>query len=371
MNWLIFIHSYLWKNSFRRWFEQPLSLLSKLVVSALLGILGAFVILGIKELGVQLDSRLTDRDALTAVIAETQNTDTAVSRIDSGMSDSKSWSRLGGDVATFYQVASYADIGTERNLMVIAVNSMEKLGLVDDFFIVSESRPKGQKLEFEINGYRSEGTVIPPTEEMKTILLGRNAVLGEVGRLVGSMSLGFTETTILRTDSLENLEQAVSIVAAMQKRENRKVFIQSNLQILRELKKIREIQAQALIWVTVVSGAILGLVFGSLAWMEFREERYLLALIRSFGIGSGTLLAHSLVENCLLAVAGVLIGFSCLSITTRTVDLVALNMSWLGSTDSLFNGDGLVLLAGAALGGLLSGIPVAIGLRKPLGLVLT
>jgi len=341
------------------------------VVSALLGILGAFVILGIKELGVQLDNRLTNRDALTAVISETQNSDKAVARIDSGLSESKSWSRLGGDVSTFYQVASYADIGAERNLMVIAVESMEELALVDDFFVISESRPEGQKIEFEINGYISEGTVIRPTKEMKSILLGRNAVLGEVGRLVGVMSQGFTETTILHADSLGNLKQAVSIVAAMEKRESRRIFIQSNLEILLELKKIREIQAQALVWVTVVSGAILGLVFGSLAWMEFREERYLLALIRSFGIGSGTLLAHSLVENCLLAVAGVLIGFSCLSITTQTIDLEALNMSWLGSTNSLFNGDGLVLIAGAALGGLLSGIPIAIGLRKPLGLVLT
>ncbi len=371
MSWLIFIHTYLWKNSLRRWWEQPLSLLSKLVVSALLGILGALVILGLKELGAQLDSRLTDREALTAVISETQNDDTAVSRVESGFAEARSWAHLGGEATTFYQVAGYARIGDERNLPILAVESLERMALVDDFFVVSTSLPVGLKLEFTMNEFRSEGTVIRPTEELNVILNGRNAILGEVGRFAIPMMRGFTETTVLRADSLEKLEKANSVVLAMQTREERRIFLQSNLQILLELKKIRAIQSQALLWVTIVSGSVLGLVFGSLAWMEFREERYLLALIRSFGIGWFTLLAHSLVENCLLAVAGVLIGFFCLSIAMDSVDLVALNLGWLGSNASLFQGDGLVLLAGAAMGGLLSGVPIAIGLRKPLGLVLT
>lgn len=56
MSWWIFIHFYLWQNSLRRWWEQPLSLLSKLVIAGLLGILGAVVILGLKDLGERLDA---------------------------------------------------------------------------------------------------------------------------------------------------------------------------------------------------------------------------------------------------------------------------------------------------------------------------
>jgi hypothetical protein len=104
--------------------------------------------------------------------------------------------------------------------------------------------------------------------------------------------------------------------------------------------------------------------------MEFREERYLLALIRSFGVGRITLLIHAVVENCLVAVAGVLLGLSMLALAAGRLDLAAMKLGWI-SASGLFEGRIVwVLVLGALCGGLLSCIPVGIGLRKPLGLVL-
>lgn len=96
-----------------------------------------------------------------------------------------------------------------------------------------------------------------------------------------------------------------------------------------------------------------------------------MALIRSFGVSRGSLLVHSSVENVILAVCGVLLGFGGLSLATQFVDLSALDLGWLSGVGELAYGDGWPLLAGAALGGVLAGVPVAIGLKKPLGLVLT
>lgn len=371
MSWWIFIHSYLWRNSLRRWYEQPLSLISKLVISALLGILGAVVIMGITELGRQLDSRLNNRDVLTARILDSYSKSEALGRIKVGTSEAENWSKLASESVTIYQVPSFAETDLEKGISIIAAENLETFGLIDDFFIVSSAFNLGQKMEFEINQVRSEASVIRPTPEMEILLNGRTGLLAGVGRLSGLMAEGFNENTILRAKNLSELERVDAVVAALQQTEGRNIFFQSNLMILRELKKIRQIQSQALIWVTLLSGSILGLVFGSLAWMEFREERYLLALIRSFGVGRLSLLAHSLVENCLLSISGVLMGFGGLAFITSMLDLSTLKMSWLGSSASLFYGDGLFLLLGAGLGGLLSGIPIAIGLRKPLGLVLT
>ena len=78
MSWWIFIHFYLWQNSLRRWWEQPLTLLSKLAVAGLLGLFGAFVILGLKNLGAQLDKRLNDRETLAVLISETVPAEHAV-----------------------------------------------------------------------------------------------------------------------------------------------------------------------------------------------------------------------------------------------------------------------------------------------------
>ncbi len=369
MNWLISIHFYLWRNSLRRWFEQPLSLLSKLVVSGLLGALGATVILGVKELGEQLDERLRDREVLTAVISDFVDEQDAVSRLTE--ESRNHWDVLEGEIATFYQAGGFADSDYLRNILVTAVDDMERLGLVDDFYLVSETLEVGEKVEFSIRDFRSEATVMRPTEDMRVVLLGRPTVLGSVRRLAALLVQGFSETVVLRAASVDVLRQASGIVEALSKMDQRKIRMQSNLKILEEIERIRVIQTQALLGVTLGASLVLGLVFGSLAWMEFREERYLLALIRSFGVGSLSLLAHSLVENTILAVGGVSLGFLALAASTRAMNVSALNMQWLLEADGLFAGDGFPLLVGAALGGVLSGIPIAIGLRRPLGLVLT
>ncbi len=371
MTWLIFIHLYLWKNSFRRWIEQPLSLLSKIVVAGLLGILGAFVILGIKELGRQLDARLADREALTAIISETIPKEEALTRIEQDLTKPSPWEALPGEALNFYQAGSLAKLNSSQSLVIVGSPDLEKLGWVDEFHLLSERLPAGSTHEFEIETHSSEATVIRPSPEIKMLLMQREGILGSINRLAAVFARGFTETTILRADSLDTLEKADLIVAALKKVEGRRIFIRSNLILLRELQKIRAIQAQALVWITIGCGGILGLVFGSLAWMEFREERYLLALIRTFGVGGFTLLIHALFENCLLAISGVFAGFGILALISSSLNLKALNLTWLANQEALWHGDGRYLILGALLGGIFSTFPIAIGLRKPLGLVLS
>ena len=170
-------------------------------------------------------------------------------------------------------------------------------------------------MEFEIRNYRSEASARPPSADMDLLLTGRDSLVGGVERLSAVLAAGFTKSTILHADSIEDVQKAHDIVDAMARAEGKRMVIQSNLRILRELEKVRAIQAESLIWVTLGSSLILGLVFGSLSWMEFREERYLLSLIRSFGVGRWNLLIHSLFENCILAVAGVLLGFGALQLS--------------------------------------------------------
>lgn len=79
---------------------------------------------------------------------------------------------------------------------------------------------------------------------------------------------------------------------------------------------------------------------------------------------------HAVIENCFIAVTGVLLGLALLTFAVSHVDLRAIKLGWL-SGPGLIGGESVwVLLLGACCGGLLSCIPVGIGLRKPLGLVL-
>lgn len=370
MTWWIFIHFYLWQNSLRRWWEQPLSLLSKLVVSGLLGMLSAFVILGLKELGAQLDRRLNDRETLMVIISETIPKSLAAGMLSSEETADDAWLLLGSEVSTFLQAAASAEVGDGPRVPVMAVANPERYGMVDDFYLLTRRLPEHQSIEFAVGSHRSEAWTRSHPDDINLLMNGRDVLVGDVVRLSAVLFNGFTRTTILHANSLDDVQSAHDIGMAMSRVEGRQMVIQSNLRILRELEKVRSIQAQSLWWVTIGSSAVLGLVFGSLAWMEFREERYLLSLIRTFGVGRWTLLAHALIENCLLATGGVLLGFECIQLAISRMNLDALKMSWLRGAGSLYGDEGQLLLLGAVLGGMLACLPIAIGLRKPIGLVL-
>lgn len=370
MSWWIFIHFYLWQNSLRRWWEQPLSLFSKLVVAGLLGLMGSFVVLGLKELGEQLDRRLNDRDTLAVIIFETVPRETALSALLSGECGDQEWRAFGTDASTFLQAATSADTERGQRVQVIAVENPERHGLVDDLYFFTEHQPPDETLEFSIRQYRSEARTHRPTADARMLLKGRDALIGSAGRLTAALANGFTKSTVLHANSVDDVQRVDNAVAALSRVEGKRMMIQSNLRILLELRKVREIQAQALFWVAAGSSLVLGLVFGSLAWMEFREERYLLSLIRSFGVGRWTLFTHALIENCMLAIGGVLAGIGVLRLFISHAHLDALKIGWLKTAGSLYGSEGQMLILGAAMGGVLSCIPIAIGLRKPLGLVL-
>ncbi|MGD7651730.1 MAG: hypothetical protein ACQCXQ_00850 [Verrucomicrobiales bacterium] len=369
MSWWIFIHFYLWQNSLRRWWEQPLSLLSKLVISGLLGMLGAVVILGLKDLGGRLDARLRDKEILGVVLSESiVSPGRALDNLP-GEFPREAWGAE-GEMLVYYQTSVWADVEGVGRCPVLAVDDPEQLGFVDDLFLLSEDRMTGIPLNLTMGNFGSEAVVARPTEDIVNLMGRDDVVLGSADRLAGALVKGFIRTTVVHANSIEHVRKIHATVAAMAKVEDRRPRLRSNLRILEELEKVRDMQRSALLFVTIGASLVLGLVFGSLAWMEFREERYLLSLIRSFGVGRMTLLAHALVENTLLAVGGVLLGFLVLRVGASQLDLAALQIPWLDSSYLLASGEGRQLVLGAALGGVLSCVPVAIGLRKPLGLIL-
>jgi hypothetical protein len=370
MSWSIFIQFYLWHNSLKRWVEQPLSLLSKLVVAALLGLLGALVVLGLKELGTQLDMRLRDREILLVIISESVPKEQAIAEIEGFETSEKYWNHLGNEVSTLFQTAAAAEMQTGKRIPVVAVQKPESHGMVDDFYLLTQGAFENTIMPFKLQNQRSEAWARPITGDMDILFRGRDVLVGSVDRLSGVLIGGFTRTTILRAGSVNDVQKIHDIVDAANRIEDKRMHVQSNLRILRELEKVKALQSRSLLLVSFLSSLVLGLVFGSLAWMEFREARYLLALIRSFGVGSVTLLVHAILENCMLAVGGVLLGFGVLELFVSQVNLVALKLTWLNSPDSFYTKEGCLLVLGAAFGGLLSCIPIAIGLRKPLGLVI-
>ncbi len=371
MTWWTSIAFYLWRNSFRRWIEQPLGVLSKLAIAALIGMFGSVMIAGASYLGDELGRQLASRDALAVTFLEIVPGDQANAMLAPEDPEENAWESLAGESLTFYQVSAVARIDGTRDVSVFGLRAPEIHGYPDALILLTHRQPAGSVVVGQIDSLRFEALAMPPKGELIEKVVGKGEVLiGSVARFSPLLQKGFTRQVVLQAKSLEAIEQAQRVAEVMQSVEQRRVTIRSALPLLLQLQEIRGVQRYVLLAVMLGSALVLGLICGALAWMEFREERYLLALIRSFGVGRLTLLVHAGVENCLVTVTGVMLGLGILAFSVGHLNLKAMKLTWLSAPDLIANQGTWMLVLGALFGGLLSCIPVAIGLRKPLGLVL-
>ncbi len=370
MNWWISIIIYLWQNSLRRWIEQPLSLLSKLLIASMVGSLGALIIVGTVFLGKELDRQLASRDALAIFISEIVEPYQASALISADPTEELAWAATAKESILLYQPPLAALIGGRTTIELLGLRDIEAHGYPDTLVLVSAERIAGSTEVVKIENTRVEALVVPPTEEFKRIKPGKDFLLVPLKRIIPLLQKGFSRQILLQVGSLDEMRRVHKIVETMQSLERRPMNIRSALTILERLETIRKVQGYVLLSAALGAALVLGLTCGALAWMEFREDRYLLSLIRSFGVGRGTLLIHAVFENCAIALTGVCIGLGLIELAGATLNLSALGMEWLGTVKMRELPEIRWLLLGALCGGILSCIPIGIGLRKPLGLVL-
>jgi len=182
---------------------------------------------------------------------------------------------------------------------------------------------------------------------------------------------GFFNYTLANFSSLDEVKNYVQEMTAYYSAENREVKIFSSIELLENLEKIIFLQKIIRSLVVIGVGIILSLIFGSIAWLEFRQESYLLALLRSFGTPSLLLLIHMCLENIIL----VALGLSLALISYKYIFLLYSDqLNKLGihtpNTFEISNGDILIIASAGLLGILIAMIPISMGLRKPVGLIL-
>ncbi len=371
MNWWISIAFYLLQNSLRRWIEQPLALCAKLTIAALIGLLGAVMIGGAAYLGEELERQLASRDALTIHITENITQRHVNARLAEDDAEPAAWQALASEILLYDRPPRIARIDQSGEASLVALRDPEKLGYPDSIILLSHRKPPGAPVVVSVEDERFEAKVMRPRGEIEKAAMGNQEwVVTSTRRLAPLLQGGFSRHILLQARSVEDIERIHEITDALRLVEERNINVRSSLPLLLELRRIQSIQRYVLVAVTIGTALVLGLVCGALAWMEFREERYLLALIRSFGVGRLMLLWHAVAENCLVAVSGVVMGLAMLAVFAATADLSALQMDWLDGATIFLSRETAILVFGALCGGLLSCIPVWIGLRKPLGLVL-
>jgi hypothetical protein len=202
-----------------------------------------------------------------------------------------------------------------------------------------------------------------------------NLVLAPQNWATDAERLGFTETTVFQREAsampMQRYVQAVNLLYAVDRRSPPQM--QSALPLLKELERLQGRQKQWRSLMAGVLGLAVALVYGAIAILEFRQNLFIAALLRSLGTPGRFLYLRQWFENAFLAnlaaVGAILLVaglhqqiFGGLGFPKTVLSLKDVNPYWSYEI-------ALVLLC-VNIGAFLSSLPVAVGLRRPVGAIL-
>jgi hypothetical protein len=374
------IASYLWKDTWKRWFEQPSSPLARLFVTGLLVLVATVILVAFHLLERSLRERL-ERFGLNTVLVRENMTPESKELVFAGE---------GAD-----RLAPLSEFGKKLRLRQLFVRGQTEwqnsllvftypgagIGLLADYLSVetplicfSDSMPENALVKVTVNRQSFIAQVRRPEGWLRPLVVD-DMLLVPQGMLSDEERLGYIDTTVFqRNPTAMPVSAIVSAVNTLFTTEHRTPpQVQSALALIREWEKLKERQKE---WRNILAGVLgltLSLVYGAIAILEFRQNLYVSALLRSFGAPPRYLYFRHLFENAILAnlagcaaIAGlaVLHGtiFGTLGFSRVVLDLRAAN--------PYLSPEMLVILCWVNMGAFLSSLPVAFGLRQPVGAIL-
>ncbi len=371
---------YLWKNTCRRWLEYPVSPCSKLLVPALLAVLALTVLTLFSEIERELRTQLEKSSVYSVSVNEFVSGENAATILRKSAEDEIMWTgRYGAEsIRCLRQPLVSAMWDRNQVLPLYAFTSSigdfgneGKPGDPPVVWLLSDSAEPGSQAEISISGKRMLARVRAVPEWFRKGMSVSDAVMAPVEMVEPLMSTGFINHTLAVLGSISEVEQFVTEVSAYHQADGRRVKIVSALEILKNLERITAIQRIVRTVIVVGCGVILALTLGSIAWLEYRQDAYLLALLKSFGTPSAVLLFHMLLENLLLVIVGIALArlawgplFEAVSPQLHSIGLQA------AGAPAMQPGDMAIIVLAGVVGVVLAMLPVAFGLRKPAGLIL-
>jgi len=268
-----------------------------------------------------------------------------------------------------------------QNSVIVFTYPGDALWLLSDYLSLetpsiyfSDSLPEDALVKVTVNRQSMVAQVRRPEGWLRPMVTDDILIVPQ-GTLLDEERLGFIETTVFqRNPDAMPVAKIVSAVNALYVTDRRTpAQVQSSLGLIREWEQLKERQAQ---WRNILAGILglsLSLVYGAIAILEFRQNLYVSALLRSFGAPPRYLYFRHLLENALLAnLAGLCaiaalaflhgIIFGTLGFSKVVLDLRAGN--------PYLSPETLVILCWVNIGAFLSSLPVAFGLRQPVGSIL-
>jgi hypothetical protein len=374
------IASYLWKDTWKRWFEQPGSPLARLFVTGLLALVATVILVTFHLLERSIRERLERFGLNTVVVRETIVSESRELTVFAQAPDRLAPLASQGQTLRVRQLFVRGTTEWQNSLVVftyppeafddLAPFMSEETPLI----CFSETLPPDVLVRVVVNRQPKMAVIRKPQGWLRP-LITEDILFAPQGMWPDEERIGYIETTILerRDDALpvSHIVAAVNSFYAIERRSPPQV--QSALPLIHELENLKERQVQWRNLLAGILGLAVALVYGSIAVLEFRQNLFVTALLRSFGAPRRYLFWRHLLENGLLANAAAICAIAVLAGLHKPI------FGTLGFPSAVLNFSGdnpytgaeiLSILMWVNVGAFLSAIPVLIGLRKPVGATL-
>jgi hypothetical protein len=372
------IASYLWKDTWKRWCEQPGSPLARLFVTALLVAVATVILVAFQLLERSLRERLERFGLDTLLVRTSVTTDSPAFFRQGDAPDPLALLAANGRKLRLRQLFVRGQTEWQENNLLVFSYPPEALPLLAKMLspitavvCLSDTLPKNAVMRVQI-GRRSLLAGVARPQDWLRALSTDDILLVPQGWLPDEEQLGWIETTIFQrapaAPPLDKIIAAVNVLSAID--QHPPPQIQSALPLMRELDQL---QARQLEWrslLAAILGLAVALVYGAIAVLEFRQNLFVGALLRSFGAPGSMLYFKHWLENILLVNLGALAAVFAVALLHPAI------FGPLGLPAEASGSAGVNPYTSAAIvsiflwinvGALLSSLPVAAGLRQPVG----
>lgn len=374
-SWIL-TSSYLWKDTWKRWFEQPGSVLARSLVTLIMVFLSVVFLVAMRVQVERLRAEVSKFGLDNMLVVETVSPRDLIQQAPEGRFRKLNES---GKLLTVKKLISSAKSGTGERYGVVSYDDYDMSGLVQylrfgyDVFILSEKKPQGLVVDLELDGNQVRAVVLKPDDVAAQLLQG-DTVFVPSSQVQELESRGFSKVYYLqRAKGAPSIESLTSAVRQMVKLDGYgKVDIRSASALKAKLSKMEEQQGAMRLGMAFALGGAVALIYGTLSVLEFRQSMYVSALLRSFGVSRMFLGVRTLIENVIIvnAVAFGLV-YALSAFHEPLFKLLRLKISTDVDASAYFwSHETLWVFMAANVGVLMSCLPVFWAMRKEVGDVL-
>lgn len=375
------IVSYLWKDTWKRWREQPGSPMARLFVTILLVAVATVILVSFQLMERGLQERL-DRFGLdTLLIRRTVTPSSTAFSPQGGNSDPFALLSSHGRRLRLRQLFARGQTELqENNLLVFSYPPEAMPALVgmlspeSSVICMSDALPDKALVRVQAGRRSLIATVARPLNWLRG-LSSDDILLVPQGWLADEEQLGWIDTTVFQRNSaappMDQIIAAVNGLAALD--QNSPPQIQSAQALVHELDELKSRQMEWESLLAALLGVAVALVYGSIAVLEFRQNLFVGALLRSFGVPPYFLFLNHWLEDTLLVNLAALFAILTIALLHSFIfDTLGLSSEALEvPAPNFYTGNVIVsIFLWINVGAFLSSLPVATGLRQPVGEIL-